>query len=133
METPEIDLGQVTKAHINVRDARTKLRQQYEASDAGLKEVQVKLEAVMLDHLNKHGMDSVRTAGGTFYRQEEVTPSAGDWNALYQWIKDNDAWDALERRIKKTFIKEYMEGHQGGLPPGVSVFREHVVRVRRSQ
>lgn len=132
MEAPEIDLGQVTKAHINVRDARNALRKQYEASDASLKEVQVKLEGVMLDHLNRHGMDSVRTTDGTFYRQEEVTPSAGDWNALYEWIKANDAWDALERRIKKTFIKEYMDGHQGGLPPGVSVFREHVVRVRRA-
>ena len=131
MDTPEIDLGRITRAHINIRDARTQLRKQYEESDAELKKAQEKLEGVMLDHLNKHGMESVRTDAGTFYRQEEMTPSASDWNALYQWIKDNDAWDALERRIKKTFIKEYAEGHQGGLPPGVSVFREFVVRVRR--
>lgn len=131
METPEMDLGKVTKAHINIRDARNELRKQYEAEDAKLKEAQLKLEGVMLDHLNQHGMDSVRTAAGTFYRQEEVTPSASDWNALYDWIKDNDAWDALERRIKKTFVKEYAEAHNGGLPPGISVFREYVVRVRR--
>lgn len=131
METPEIDLGQVTRAHINIRDARSKLRKQYDEADAELKAAQEKLEGVMLDHLNRHGMDSVRTADGTFYRQEEITPSASDWTALYDWIKTNDAWDALERRVKKTFIKEYMEGHQGGLPPGISVFREFVVRVRR--
>jgi hypothetical protein len=128
----DIDLGQVTKAHINIRDARTALRKQYDEADAELKKAQEKLESVMLDHLNKHGMDSVRTEAGTFYRQEEITPSAADWNALYEWIKDNDAWDALERRIKKTFIREYQEMHSGGLPPGVSVFREHIVRVRRS-
>jgi hypothetical protein len=132
MEAPELDLGQVARAYINLRDARTKLRQDYDAQDASLKEAQAKLDAVMLDHLNKHGMDSVKTAAGTFYRQEEITPSAADWNALYEWIKDNDAWDALERRIKKTFVKEFMEGHNGGLPPGISVFREYVVRVRRS-
>lgn len=131
MEAPEIDLGQVTRAHINIRDARSKLRKQYDDSDADLKAAQAKLEAVMLDHLNKHGMDSVRTSDGTFYRQEEITPSASDWNALYDWIKEHDAWDALERRIKKTFVKEHMEAHQGGLPPGISVFREFVVRVRR--
>lgn len=133
MDTPELDLGTVTKAHINIRDARSALRKQYEEEDAKLKEAQLKLESAMLDHLNRHGMDSVRTAAGTFYRQEEITPSASDWNALYDWIKDNDAWDALERRIKKTFIKEYQEAHGGGLPPGVSVFREYVVRVRRGQ
>jgi hypothetical protein len=134
MEAPvvDIDLGQVTKAHINIRDARTALRKQYEEADADLKKSQEKLESVMLDHLNRHGMDSVRTEAGTFYRQEEITPSAADWNALYDWIKDNDAWDALERRIKRTFVKEYQEAHNGGLPPGISVFREYVVRVRRS-
>ena len=133
MEAPDLDLGKITKAHINIRDARNELRKQYEAEDAKLKEAQAKLEGVMLDHLNNHGMESVRTDAGTFYRQEEITPSASDWNALYDWIKDNDAWDALERRIKKTFVKEYQEAHNGGLPPGISVFREYVVRVRRGQ
>lgn len=128
----DIDLGQVTRAHINIRDARTKLRKQYDDEDAKLKEAQEQLEAVMLDHLNNHNMDSVRTEAGTFYRQEDITPSAGDWNIFYEWIKDNDAWDALERRIKKTFIREYQETHKGGLPPGISVFREFVVRVRRA-
>lgn len=133
MEALDLDLGKITKAHINIRDARTQLRKQYEEADADLKKSQEKLEGVMLDHLNNHGMESVRTEAGTFYRQEEITPSAGDWNALYEWIKDNDAWDALERRIKKTFVKEYQEAHNGGLPPGISVYREYVVRVRRGQ
>jgi hypothetical protein len=127
-----IDLTQVTRAHINIRDARRKLREEFEKQDADLKASQGKLEAVMLEHMNTHGMESVRTEAGTFYRQEEITPSASDWNALYDWIKDNDAWDCLERRIKKTFVKEYQEAHDGGLPAGVSVYREYVVRVRRA-
>lgn len=128
----DLDLGKITRAHINIRDARTKLRQEYEAADKDLKDAQTKLENAMLGHLNAHGMESVRTDAGTFYRQEEITPSASDWQAFYDWIKEHDAWDALERRIKKTFIKEFAEAHGGGLPPGVSVFREFVVRVRRS-
>lgn len=126
-----MDFIRITRAHINLRDARSELKKKYEADDKDLKEAQGKIEAAMLDHLNKNGMDSVRTEAGTFYRQEEITPSASDWSALYDWIKDNDAWDALERRIKKTFIKEYAETHEGGLPPGVSVYREYVMRVRR--
>jgi hypothetical protein len=130
--TDGLDLGKITKAHINIRDARSALKKQYDEADTDLKKAQQKLEAAMLDHLNKHGMDAVRTESGTFYAQEEMTPSASDWNALYEWIKEHDAWEALERRIKKTFVKEYAETHSGGLPPGVSVFRERVVRVRRA-
>jgi hypothetical protein len=127
-----LDMTAVARAHINIRDARNKARKEYEEADAELKQAQQKLEAVMLDHLQKNNTESVRTEVATFYRQEEVTPSASDWNALYDWIKDNDAWDALERRIKKTFVKEFMEMHDGALPPGVSVFREYIVRVRRA-
>jgi hypothetical protein len=127
-----LDLGRITKAHINIRDARSQLRKQFEEADSDLKVAQEKLEMAMLDHLNKHGMNSVKTDAGTFYAQEEITPSGSDWNALYEWIKEHDAWDALERRIKKTFVKEYSEAHNGGLPPGVSVYRERIVRVRRA-
>jgi hypothetical protein len=130
--TDTIDLDRITKAHINIRDARRELKKQYEANDADLMKAQDKLESVMLDHLNKHGMQSVRTESGTFYAQEEMTPSGSDWNALYEWIKEHDAWEVLERRIKRTFVKEYAEAHNGGLPPGVSVFRERIVRVRRA-
>lgn len=130
-DAPKVDLGRITKAHINIRDARSVLKKRYDEADKVLKESQLKLENAMLGHLNAHGMESVRTDAGTFYRQEELTPSGSDWSALYNWIKEHDAWDALERRIKKTFIKEFAEAHNGELPPGVSVFREYVVRVRR--
>lgn len=127
----DLDLAQVTRAYVNIRDARGKLREDYDKSDEELKNAQAKLEGVMLNHLNNHHMDSVKTEAGTFYRQEEIKPNCGDWTGLFDWIKDNDAWDVLERRVKKTFIREYMEAHDGALPPGISVFREYVVRVRR--
>jgi hypothetical protein len=127
----DLDLAQVTRAYVNLRDARAKLREDYDKSDADLKSAQTRLEGVMLDHLNKHGMNTVATDAGTFYRQEEIKPNCADWTGLFDWIKDNDAWDVLERRVKKTFIKEYMEAHDGALPPGISVFKEYVVRVRR--
>jgi hypothetical protein len=38
----------------------------------------------------------------------------------------------LERRFKKTFVKDYRESNEGAIPPGVSVMREFTVRVRRA-
>lgn len=132
MDTPAVDFARIVKAHINIRDHRAQLKKQFDEADQQFKQAQAKLESVMLDHLNKTGSEAIRTEHGTFYAQEEMTPSASDWNMLYDWIKEHDAWEALERRIKKTFIKEFAEAHGGGLPPGVSVFRERIVRVRRA-
>lgn len=130
---PTVDLAKVTSTYVKIRDARGELKRAFEAEDAELKAKLEKLEGFMLQHLNTHGMESVRTEGGTFYRQEDVRPNIVDDVAFYSWIKQNDAFDALERRVKKTFVTEFMETHEGGLPPpGINVSREYVVRVRKA-
>lgn len=125
-------LDRFTKVYIKIRDKRAELKAAFDKEDSDLKLKQESLENAMLAQMNATGAKSVRTDFGTVYRQEEVKPSASDWDSLYRWIKENDAFDALERRVKKTFVTEYMETHDGALPPGVSVHREFVVRVRRS-
>lgn len=127
-----MDNAKMVRVYLKMRDARTALKRQFEEDDTKIKAQMEKLEIAMLRHLQDSNSDSIRTDAGMFYRQEEVTPTGSDWDAFYQWVKDNDAFEALERRIKKTFVREYMETHNGGIPPGVSVYREYVVRVRRS-
>lgn len=129
--TPAPDLGTITKVHIRIRDARAALKKEFDVKDNELKAQLTQLEAAMLDNLIKTGAESVRTEFGTFYSQDKMTPSCQDWSALYAWIAEHDAWDVLERRVKSTFVNDYAEAHDGSLPPGVSVFREKVVRVRR--
>lgn len=131
---PTVDLSQVAATYVKIRDAKAEKKRAFEAEVAELDAKLEKLEGFMLQHLNTHNMDSVRTDGGTFYRQEDIKPNIVDDVAFYGWIKANDAFDALERRVKKTFISEFMETHEGGLPPpGIAVAREYVVRVRKPQ
>lgn len=131
-----IDANRIVKTFVKIRDKRSELKRAWEEEDARLKAQQEKLEAVLLAHLNGNNQDSVRTEAGTFYRQLKTIPNATDWGAFYEWIKENDAFDALERRIKAKFITDYMEEHaddpDNNLPPGVSVFRKYDVRVRKS-
>ena len=127
-----MDFNRVTKAYVALRDKRSEIKKAYDAEDDTYKQKLAQLEGVMLGHLNSTGTESVRTENGTFYRTEELKPSGADWQAFYAWVRENDAFDALERRIKKDFVREYMESNDGQLPPGVSVHREFVVRVRRA-
>ena len=127
-----MDLNKLVRVHIKIRDARAKLSEEFKASDAELKANQERIEGELLRTLQEQSVDSMRTEAGTFYRQEEIKPSASDWDAFYKWIAENDAFDALERRVKKDFVKAYMADHEGGLPPGISVHREYVARVRRA-
>lgn len=127
-----MDVTKLTTAYVNLRDARKKLASEYQQQDNELKAKQELIETEMLRFMNDSNMDSVKTPAGTFYRQENLRPSASDWDAFYAWIKKNDAFEALERRVKKDFVKNYMDENNGDLPPGVSVYREFVARVRRA-
>lgn len=127
-----MDHNKLVAVYTKIRNKRAEIKKAYEAEDDALKAQLAKLEGVMLSSLATTNTDAIRTEAGTFYRQEDVTPSCSDWQAFYDWVKHNDAFDALERRIKKTFITEYMEGHEGSVPPGVSVYRQYVVRVRKA-
>lgn len=127
-----MDFGKAVKAYTNLRSARADVRKDFDARDGELKSAQEKIEAYLLNYLNENNMASVKTDNGTFYRQEEIKPSCQDWSAFYAWIKEHDAFDALEKRVTKTFVKSYMEENDGSTPPGVSVYRENVVRVRRN-
>jgi hypothetical protein len=129
-----MDTDRVVKAFLNIRDARTALKREFDEKDSELKIKQEKLATHLLAFLNDNQIDSAvaKKVGATFYRQEKVVPSCADWNALYEFIRAEDAFDALEKRIKVGFVKEYMETHEGALPPGVNVHREYEVRVRRN-
>ena len=126
------DMNRLTKAYIKLRDTRHEMKKEWEEKDTALKLKMERLEGEMLRFLNDTKQDSAKTAAGIVYRQEEITPTGSDWDLFYDWVAKNNAFDALERRVKKTFVKTYMEEHDGGIPPGISVYREYVVRVRRS-
>jgi hypothetical protein len=129
-----VDIERITKAYIAIRDRRAEIKKTFDADYTDLGSKLERLEAELLRHLQETRSEAIRTAFGTVYRQEEVKPSCQSWEALDTWIDGNPdiaASDVLEKRVSRKFITEYMETHDGALPPGVSVYREYVARVRR--
>ena len=130
-----MDVSKLTKAYVAIRDKRAEIKKLYDTEDALLKEHLTKLEAQFLRVLQMNNSESMRTEFGTVFRQEEMKPSCQDWAILDQWMEstpDVNPSDVLEKRLSKAFVKEYMTANDGNLPPGVSVYREFVARVRRN-
>lgn len=128
-----INLDRVVQAYNAIRDARTAKRHAWEKEDLALEEDQDTLKVLMLDMINQIGGKSIATDHGTIYRTEKIRPSAADWNAVYAWIvADPDRFELLEKRLKATFVKQFMEDNDGVIPPGVNVHREYEVAVRRA-
>lgn len=127
-----MDTAKLVKVFIKMRDKRAELKKAFDAEDIRIKGQQEEVGNVLLGFLNDNMMDSVRTSSGTFFRKEKVVPNGSDWDAFFAWVKEHDAFDAFERRIKGTFVKQFMEENAGALPPGVSIHRTFEASVRRS-
>lgn len=128
----QVKLDKITETYVKIRDARSDLKKKYEAEDLALKVQLETLDSFLLGKLQELGVESVRTKHGTVYQSTSIKPSCEDWNSFYTWIAENEAFDALERRVKKSFITTYMEDNKGELPPGINVLQEYTVTIRRS-
>jgi hypothetical protein len=126
-----IDSARLAKVYVKLRDAKDKILRDAEQEADVLKAKMDVIEAAMLGFMNANKVDSVATTAGTFYKELSIKPSCSDWDVFYQWIKKNDTFEFLERRVTRNAIKEFMEANKGTLPPGINVHKEYVVRVRR--
>jgi hypothetical protein len=124
-------MDKIVQAHQAIKAARTAKRHAWEQEDADLEADQQKLKVFMLEILNATGTKSMVCEHGTVYRREVLKPSGADWGAIWDWMKEHDAADLVERRLKVTFIKDYMDQNDGAIPPGINVHREFEVSVRR--
>ncbi len=130
-----MDIAKLTKAYIAIRDKRAEIKKAFDTEDELLKGHLARLEAQFLRVLQMNNSESIRTEFGTVFRTEDMKPSCQDWKVLDTWVEaqpDISPSDVLEKRLSKTFVKEYMAANDGALPPGVSVYREFVARVRRN-
>jgi hypothetical protein len=131
-EETKVPLSKIVAAFIRIRDARSAKKRVFEIEDTRLKEQQEVLENFLNQQLTIMGADSVKTKHGTVYQSLDIIPAGADWSAFYKWVAENDAFEFLEKRIKKTSVANYMEENDGELPPGVSVFKRQTVGVRRN-
>jgi hypothetical protein len=127
----EVSFEKITRVFIKMRDKRSKLKQEFEAADKEIKDQQEQLEQFLLKTMRDMGVESVRTPVGTIYQTETMVPQGSDWTAFYAWVKENNAFDFIFRRIKADAVKDYMEQNGGEVPPGVSVYSQLGVRIRR--
>ena len=128
-----VDMEEVVKAYLAIRNERDRIRNAYETEDKKLVEDLKKLEAVLLDVCNTVNADSIKTSLGTVIRKLNERYFCSDWDNFKKYVLENEAVELLERRIHQGNFKQHIEETQAdGLPPGVNVMREFGVTVRKA-
>ena len=129
----DVPMDQLAKAYVRIRDERAKLKSNYELQDNELKEQIAVIEQELLNACNRIKADSIRTAHGTIIRSIKSRYWTNDWSSMYKFIKDNDEFALLEKRIHQTNMKEFLSENSDLLPAGLNVENEYTIVVRRSK
>jgi len=119
--------GKMVAAYIKIRSAI----QEKEDEIKVLKEKQALLSANMLDLCSKEDIDSIKTPFGTLTRRIYSSYWTSDWDQMYKFIAENDAYHLLEKRIHNTNMKEFLEENPDALPIGLQSDRKYAVSVRK--
>jgi hypothetical protein len=117
--------------------AYMKLRSQKDAIEASVKEditkiktKMDKLEAWLKSEMDKQGLTSVKSKFGTAFLTTTDYANVESWDATLKFIRDNEAYDMLEKRVSKTAVRGYIEQNKV-VPPGVNYGTKLEVNVRK--
>jgi len=127
----ELEDSRLLEMFIALRDRRARRKADYDADDAGDREKQDKIEVEFLRRFNERGIDNVSARGvGTAYRSTRSSATVADWDTLFPFIQENEAWEMLERRVNKTAVEQFKAVNED-LPPGVNWNETQVINFRR--
>lgn len=127
----DADAEALVSAYINIRDERDRIVNQQKQA---LKELEFQLETVskaLLEICKEYKLDGFRTDFGTVSQITKTEYWTNDWDSLYRFIKENDAFHLLHKRVNQSGMKEFLEENPDLHPAGLNVDQEYSIRVTR--
>lgn len=128
-----MDANQLVKVYIKIRDAKEIKTKQHEEEIAVLDQQLDALEQSLLEICKTTGQDGGKTEHGSFTRTVKTRYWTSDWDSMYQFIKDHDAPELLERRVHQGNFKDFLQENPDKMPQGMNVDSRYSITVRRAK
>ena len=126
-----ITAEKLTKAYIKIREERAKLSAEYKEKDSVLSRQLERVKKGLLDYCNAHGVESVRTAEGLFYRSTKQKFWTNDWEKMHAFIMEHNVPELLEKRLNQTNFKQFLEENPVSMPDCLNFDSEYSMAVRK--
>lgn len=129
----DVSVNELTTIYLKIRDKREEIKRSYEDEDKQLAEQMDIVEAQLLEIFKETDSSSIKTDAGTVMRRVATRYWTNDWDSMYNFIKEQDAYGLLERRIHQTNMKQFLEENPDVFPPGMLADSTYKVTVRRGK
>jgi hypothetical protein len=126
----QVPLDELALKYRLLRDRKEALEDRHKEELAPYKKAMDGIEAFLLDHLNRAGMQSANTIGGTIYKQTRRSVKVVDAGALKAWAEAEGRPDIFQNRVNNEVLDSIIE--QGGTtPPGIEISSTVRVNIRK--
>ena len=96
-----------------------------------IKEQQAMVADKMLELCNEQDANSLTTTNGTISRRLNSSYWTSDWDSFYNFVKDNDAYHLLEKRIHNGNMKEFLTDNPDAVHMGLQARNQYIISVRK--
>jgi len=104
-------------------------------ADEALKKLKARHEitkAEAISALEEEGTDTARNANAVITRTETEIPQAEDWEVFYKFIRRNNAFELLHRRISSQAYRTFMDDRKSKkLIPGTKIYTKVGLNIRK--
>jgi len=125
-----VTVDSVIKTYMKLRSEKEAIEAEVKDRVSGIKEKMAKLEAWLKAKADADGVTSFKTEHGTAFLTTTDYANVADWDAVLNFIKTEEAYDLLEKRVSKTAVRGYIDAMKE-VPAGINYGTKLDVNVRR--
>jgi hypothetical protein len=125
-----VNVDDVIAAYMKLRKQRDAIEAEVKDKVSEIKAKLVKLESWIKEQADAQGVTSFKTPHGTAFLTTTDYANVADWDAVLGFIRENEAYDMLEKRVSKIAVRSFIE-HSKSVPPGVNYGTKLEVNVRK--
>jgi hypothetical protein len=122
-------LNDISTEYYNLKKQLEELTQKYETVEKSYKARLDVLKQEIMIAMNSTGVKQFKTDQATFHFVTKKHVNCADKEAFFQWIRENNRWDMLQKTPLKTAVLEYMENEQS-LPAGLTYYAAQEIGYR---
>lgn len=123
-------VDQVISAYLTLRSQKEAIEAETKDKVKGIKAKMEKIETWIKTQADEQGVTSFKTKSGTAFLTTTDYANVADWDSVLEFIRTNEAFDMLEKRVSKTAVRGYIDMNKA-VPPGVNYGTRLDINIRK--
>jgi len=125
-----VTVDSVIKKYMKLREEKTAVEAEIKERVDKIKADMAKLEAFLKAKMDADGLTSFKSEHGTAFLTTTDFANVEDWDAVLKFIREEEAYDMLEKRVSKTAVRGYIDANKE-VPPGIRYGTKLDVNIRK--